>query len=976
MKRLMIVLLAGACGFFGLIVNFRVASPNEKTEKSVAESLIAAKAAPDDLAPLSKPAFKFAVSAPVSTFAPAQPETGKSSRKIERKQLETVREIKNEKTVRTALANVKHDQDAAVARANSEAMPLPELTFDGLSSNDTAAAFGFRAIPPDPTGDVGLNYYVQATNLLVRVFDKTGAPLTPGFKLSQLYANLGTVCSRRDDGDPIVLYDQLADRWLLSSFCTAQPPFRQIIAISESGDPTGRYFVYEFVMPNNKLNDYAKLAVWNQSFLMTTDQFVGSDFAGTGAFAFDREKMLAGDQTANYVYYDLASPTTIRLGGMLPADLDGLKPPPAEAPGIFVSYTANEYVDQTDAIKLFEFKPNFQNPRNSTFVERAESPLSVAAFDPTSNPDRTDIRQPAPGDWLDAQSDRLMYRVAYRNFGDSEALVFNQTVRVSQPGEDYRAGVRLYELRKNAGSSQFAVRTDTTAAFDNLSRWMGSAAQDSAGNLAVGYSTSNGEKVPSIAYTGRLAADAPGTLRGEAFLQNGTGVQTAFGFRWGDYSTMSVDPIDDCTFWYTNEYYTAESQAQSPFGWLTRVGKFKFPTCQSAAQSVLSGVVRNAQNNQPIQNARLQTSDGFSRATDANGAYNFRFPPNTYTLTVSAGGFRAQTVTIDLNNAGSIKDFELQPIAVLQNDSIEITAESCARDFAVEPGETATINLPIRNTGALNTANLTVTLLSTGGVTNPSQPQNYGALLPNQTATRAFTFAAANNLNCGAEIVLTFALRDAAEDLGAITIRLNAGKEKISLRQRFDSTPPGKIPFGWTTAASGAQTIWQTVRERSNTYPNAIFSPESFQAGVNELVSPAFAVTSNTAVLRFRNKYDLESTFLRNKLYDGAVLEIKIGAAEWTDVIAAGGEFVSGGYDGVLDSCCQNPLAGRRAWSSKSGIEQEAQFITTEIILPANAANQTVQLRWRVGTDVGGRRTGQWIDDVTISDGFVCSCAD
>ncbi|HEX8197227.1 MAG TPA: hypothetical protein VF571_13625, partial [Pyrinomonadaceae bacterium] len=320
-KFVLLALFAFLFGFFS--AKNPVSSQNEKTGR--------------EIEPLARQAVAFAVSEPVGSFAPARPESGKTSRRIEK--LQEAKEIKNKERVRVEAPNALHDADNALAQFLAEQMPASGLSFDGLSSNDNAAAYGFRPVPPDPTGDVGPNNYVQAVNVLVRVYDKAGNAETPPFKLSSLFAPLNTPCSRRDDGDPIVQYDQLADRWILSQFCTVQPPFRQMIAVSKTGDPAGSYFIYEFVMPSFRLNDYPKFGVWRNAYFMTTDQFVGSDFTGTGAFAFDREKMLAGNPAAGYVYFDLASPSLVRLGGMLPADLDGLQPPPENAPGIFVSYT-------------------------------------------------------------------------------------------------------------------------------------------------------------------------------------------------------------------------------------------------------------------------------------------------------------------------------------------------------------------------------------------------------------------------------------------------------------------------------------------------------------------------------------------------------------------------------------------------------------------------------------------------------------
>jgi hypothetical protein len=929
-----------------------------------------------ELQPQLIQASAFGVSVPVSSLAPAQPEAGKSSRKAGRAE-EQARDVPNKLPFRKQIAGAPQDDESNLARVAVEQMPAPALSFNGISSNEVAAAFGFRIIPPDTNGDVGLNHYVQSVNALTRVFDKQGNALTPPFKLSSLFSVLGTPCSMRDDGDPVVLYDALADRWFLSQFCNNFPPFRQMIAVSKTGDPTGSYYVYEFIMPNVKMNDYPKFGVWTDAIYMSTDEFLGGDYAGSGMFAFDKRKLYAGEPLASYIYFDLASPATIRFGGLLPSDFDGLNPPPANAPNIFAGYTANEYGDAQDALRLFEFRPNFINPSASTFTERAESPIAVSPFNPTSPDGRTDIQQPPPSEPLDSQSDRLMYRVTYRNFGAHDSLVLNQTVRVSPAGQTYRAGVRVYELRRNLlSASPFTVHEQATVGDTSTSRWMSSAAQDYQGNIAVGYSYGSEEKKPTITYSGKLATEPAGTFRTERNLIEGTGVQTAFGFRWGDYTSMSIDPTDDCTFWYTNQYYTQESQEESPFGWLTRVGKFKFAECAGAPRATITGLVNTLSGGIPIPNATV-TASAYSRTTDASGHYgNLLVLPGTYTITASAKGFRSKTVTVTVADGQVlVQNFALQPTAVLENTGTQITAESCQPNNAVDPGETVTINIALRNTGAQNTTNLTATLLPAGGVTNPSQAQNYGALAVNgQSASRPFTFTASAAINCGNPVTLTLQLQDGAENLGTVSIVLNTGVLKTALQENFDSVTEPNLPNGWTTSATGAQQNWKTAINRRQSAPNSAFSPAPNQTGVNELVSPVFSIASPNAEISFRNWYELETTFLRNKLYDGSVLEIKIGAGGWQDIEAAGGAFLSGGYDGVLDGCCQNPLAGRRAWSGRSGPNQASEFITSKAKLPAAAQNQNVQLRWRVGTDIGTFREGQYIDDLLVTDGYVCNC--
>ena len=625
-----------------------------------------------------------------------------------------------------------------------------DLSFSFISNYYNVDLYGFFYIPPDPTGDVGPYHYVQAANAAIRVFDKNGNSLTPAFKFSDVLRPLGTPCSTRNDGDPTVVYDPLADRWIISQFCTAFPPFRQMVAVSATSDPTGRYFIYEFVMPNVRLNDYPKLAVWSDGYYMSSDEFFGSDYVGSGAFAFDRAKMLSGDPSAAYIYFHLPQPPPNRIGGILPADLDGLIPPPVGAPNIFAGYSATEYGDSSDGIRLFDFHADFANPSRSTFQERPESPVAVAAFDPTSPDGRTDIAQPSPGEWLDSTSDRLMYRVAYRNFGDHESLVFNQTVRLTPVTDTYRAGVRVYELRRS-NSLPFVVHEQSTIGDSSVSRWLGSAAQDNQGNIAVSYSLANEEKRPAIVYSGILSTDAPGTFRSEANLIVGTGVQKAFGFRWGDYSGISVDPADDCTFWATNEYFTQESQDFSDFAWLTRIAKFKFSECVPVAKSTIIGSITDALAGGPIDGAVIK-ADQYLRTTNANGSFgDLVVIPGEYTLAVSAPGFRDQTATLSIG-AGQIiiRDFALEPIPIIEPRATRFLAESCDMDQAPEPGETVTIDLPLRNSGRAVPNDVTATLMS--------QPQN-------RSNTMALCLLAAGAPSHGPLLLRFCLMYDAVENL-------------------------------------------------------------------------------------------------------------------------------------------------------------------------------------------------------------------
>ena len=304
---------------------------------------------------------------------------------------------------------------------------------------------------------------------------------------------------------------------------------------------------------------------------MSINQFtcspVGCSWGGEGVVAFERSQMIAGGP-ARAVYFDMASDAS--LGGMLPADLDGPVPPPAGAPNYFVQFD-----DQPDQLQLWEFHVDWTNTANSRFTQRAVLP--TAAFDSNMcGGSRNCIAQAGTSAKIDAIADRLMYRLQYRNFGTHDSLVTNHTV---DTGSD-RGGVRWYKLR-NPHTAPAIYQQGTFAPTDTLSRWMGSAAMDKDGNLAIGYSASNSQTFPGIRFTGRLATDPLNTLSiVESDLRQGSGSQTHTSGRWGDYSMLAVDPTDGCTFWYMSEHY---SVGASSAGWSTNIGSFKLGNCGGTA---------------------------------------------------------------------------------------------------------------------------------------------------------------------------------------------------------------------------------------------------------------------------------------------------------------------------------------------------------------------------------------------------------
>jgi hypothetical protein len=447
------------------------------------------------------------------------------------------------------------------------AMPTPIITFEGI--NITEGCGG--CLPPDTNGEVGPNHYVQMVNSAFRIWNKSGTPLTAAMAISTLWTGFGGPCETRNDGDPIVMYDQLADRWLLSQF-TAEAPYNECIAVSTTNDPTGTYHRYAFLISATDFPDYPHFGVWPDGYYMSAVQFNnGSTYAGPRPYVFNRTNMLQG-LAATF------QTTANALGGavplVLPADLDGSTQPPAGAPNYFLGFGS--------PMPLFEFHVDWAVPGNTTWTNVTN--VTNAPFTQLCPSTSSCVPQPGTAVGLDGLADRGMFRLAYRNFGTHRSLVGNFSVDVGGG----QAGVRWYEVRNpGAGATLFQ---EGSYAPDATSRWMASVAMDRDGNLAVGYSASSSSVFPSIRYAGRLASDPPGQLtQGEATLFAGSGSQTSNSNRWGDYTDMTVDPTDDCTFWYTNEYNPSTGDAT----WQTRIGSFKFPGCGSGQATPTPGAPTN-----------------------------------------------------------------------------------------------------------------------------------------------------------------------------------------------------------------------------------------------------------------------------------------------------------------------------------------------------------------------------------------------
>jgi hypothetical protein len=548
---------------------------------------------------------------------------------------------------------------ALQTHAASGSMPAPLENFDGVNNINAV-------LPPDTQGDIGYDpasgrkFYVQWVNLSFEIWDVTATPtrvLGP-VAGNTLWQGFGGACELTNNGDVITLYDSLAQRWLMSQF-SIQQPFYQCIAISTTADPTGSWYRYAFLTSNDLMNDYPHFGVWPDGYYLTINQFLNkATWAGAGVLVFDRTRMLAG-QDASFQYFDLFT-VNPNFGGMLPADLDGPTPPPAGAPNYLLEVDDSSWIGPQDALRLWRFHVDWNNPSNSTLGLNGQpnAVLPVASWTPLCPQTIACIPQAGTTVRVDGLGSQLMYRLAYRNFGDHQSLVVNHTVDVGNS----QAGIRWYEVRDPGGNP--TIYQQGTYAPDALSRWTGSIAMDHTGDIALGYSVSSVNSFPSVRYVGRLVNDPLGILgQSEVSLIEGGGAQTSSFSRWGDYSMMGIDPVDDCTFWYTQEYYATTSSS----GWRTRIGAFRFPSCSNLPPGTLAGRVTGSDSGSGLAAARIsvQAPGGPPVVTsaDSQGDYSLLLKPDVYTVTVQAYGyFNEVTLGVQINqNSTTALNVTLDP---------------------------------------------------------------------------------------------------------------------------------------------------------------------------------------------------------------------------------------------------------------------------------------------------------------------------
>ncbi|MCP3963857.1 MAG: hypothetical protein GY719_38970 [bacterium] len=836
---------------------------------------------------------------------------------------------------------------------------------------------GFTGVaPPDTVGDVGPDHYVQAINASrIAVYDKTGS-MEPGFPINLDSLAPGAPCTS-GSGDPIVLYDWLADRWFLQEFTGGGV---LCIYVSTTADPTGTYDFYSFTPPS--FPDYPHYGVWPDAYYAATNEAGGGGNQTT--YAFDRVAMLAGGPATMQRLTVVPPLSGYGFQTVTPADHDGDTAPPVGAPGIFMRHNDDEAhsgspLPATDTLEMWEMDVDFVTPANTTVTALPSITISdfnswminYSTFFTTSQPDS--------GTLLDAIREVILQRLVYRNFGTHETLlgVFAANRDPATSGSVVEQGNRWFELRRPIGAHGPGAWTlhqegtfggDTNSSDANF--FMGSVAMDGAGSIALGYSKTDvgGSPVfPSVGITGRLESDPAGTMGPENDIVLGGGASSSG--RWGDYANMSIDPADDCTFWFTQEYIPVSGT------WGTRIASFVFDECLfgfvlSPTPSTLD--VCAPTDPDPTVDIDVTAVGGWSFSVDLSASSE---PPSTtgsfspdnmtpdftstYTL-LGTGSSTTGTYSIGINGTGADVPATERSTSVVLNLAVAVPAAptlATPADAATGEGLTPTLtwmaasdatsyDLEVATDAGFGNVVYSVTGLS-GLSHTVATPLAYD--------TEYFWRVTADNVcgtTAGSAFSFTTEVSPGACPPGFTTV--------VHFEDDFES---GAV--GWTSSGTGD--TWALDGSNVTSGANAYHADDPVTLSDQRLVSPAVVLPSpaTSLTLQFQNLQAFETPNTDGRCWDAGILEITTdGGANWSQV--PGSAMLTDLYDDILwnDTPGNNPISNdygaTDAWCDPS------QPFTLSVVDLASWVGQTVQFRWRLGSDSASGGDGWTLDDVVV----------
>ncbi len=812
---------------------------------------------------------------------------------------------------------LEHWTDALVQDSfGGQLMPGLQQAFAGISLSG-----GGSGHPPDPNGDVGPAHYIQVVNTSLAIFDKASGNLVTQQTFNTFFEGTNTPCDYRNGGDPVVVYDRFAGRWLISDFSIAGP-YYECIAISKTSDPVnGGWYFYGVPISQDLMNDYPKVGVWRDGYYFSFNMFADPNsqdavWAGVQVWAFEKNRLLNG-QAIQAVSFAL--PADSGYETLLPGH--ALSEPPAGTPALYASVTP------PNRLFVWKFAPNWSTPALSNFS--GPQAIDVAEFASADS-----VEQPGTTTLLDSLSPRPMMQLIYRAVDGIDALWLAHSV--THRGN---AAMRWYELRHPAGTA--ALYQQGTYQPDSHNRWMGALAVDADGNMAMGYSISSASLYPGIRYTGRLAGETLGRLpQGENVLVNGGGAQLT-SKRWGDYSSMSVDPQDDCTFWYTGEYY-----ATSGTNWQTRIAAFQFPSCRQPKGS-LQGVVRNALTHQPVANVPLVAASSEQQMTvtsDISGTYTITLGAGTYQVTAGplAPGYPSAVITSSVVlTADQVTQLDIllapAPSLTEAGQAVNDQFPDGNQNGFPEPGEN---NLQLvntlRNNGAITATHITARLESlTPGLVISQSLAAYPNIPAGGIAANLapFTFSVSKAITCGLDLDFRQTITDSYQTYTE-TFSLPAAIQLERLERYQNDVEAGAA--GWTTA--GINNTWGITNTTAHS-PVSSWADSPSGSYLNNsdarLISPVLDLSNfRETQVRFWTRYALEAG------YDYVYLEYS------TD----------GGTNWVTEGNALAILNGQQSeWK---------EYVIDAPVLDQQAA---VQLRFRLVSDAGVTGDGIYLDDFAIS---------
>lgn len=822
--------------------------------------------------------------------------------------------------------------------------------------------------PPDPTGDVGGGYYVHVYNggggALLKIYNTADGSVAAGqFSMDGLGS--GGPCAS-GLGDGVVVFDQLAQRWLFTEFSGSSNTL--CLYLSDGDDPVVTTWTrYTFNTPT--FPDYPKYGVWPDAY------YVGAN-EGPAVYAIDRVRMLAGESAT------LQRKTVTRLNGLgfqmlPPASVFGATPPPGGAPGIFIRDNDDERNDpggndpDHDYLELFTLQVDWTTPANTTLT----GPIQIEESEFDSDFNVTSgfgaIHQPGTSQTLDPLLEVPMVPVHYRNFGDHEVLVGNHVTRLEDDTTDNIAGVRWFELRRTGGIGNpwELYQEGTYAPADSggqISRWMAAIGMDESGNMAMGYSVARDPGVfPGLRYVGREATDPLGVMTTpETTLVDGGSSQGGVD-RWGDYFGMGVDPSDGCTFWFTGMYMPSGGN------WRTRFASFRFDTCgiptfTTTADNLSQGVCASSSTPTPLLpitidvNSRNGFSDPVTMSfvpslpTGFSGDYSVNpvNPPGQTVASLAVDNTATPgptTFTLRGSSGGTDRDLEL---------AVNVATAVAGAPNLTAPADGAT-NVPSQPTFTWDAA-----AQASSYLIEIATDADFNNIILSQTVTETtFQPTAALPLDTGIWWRVT-----ANNDCGAATSAVfsfvtqpgpgQCGTGSTTQVLFDDDVENGAN--GWTHEAAVGTDTWQLSTSRPFSPVTSWRASDPSSISDQRLISPTVSLPSDLTGMSFQFQHYplLEGNAGTGVCADGGILEISIDGGAFSQV--PDGQILVGNYTGTISSGSGNPLAGNPAWCGL------ATSYSPVIVDASTYAGHDVQLRFRLASNNSSPREGWYIDDIKV----------